>query len=191
MRSVLLHRTDGPWALEIGLEHFFGVYDGHGGRRVADYAAERLHVIVGGQLGPRGTDPPDGSYEGVLRDGFAQLNAELLAGVPVPPGNVPVPGADRTGCTAVVAIVDGGGGGDLRLTIANVGDCRAVLCLPRPGDDSVGYVGQRLSVDHKPNTPDETARIAAQPGASIIIRNGVHRVGGGELRHCLISFARS
>ncbi|OHT10744.1 protein phosphatase 2C [Tritrichomonas foetus] len=64
------------------------------------------------------------------------------------------------GTTAVVAVIDGS-----TLTVANVGDSRCVLC--RDGK------AVRLSVDHKPDLPEETAYIQSKGG---FVRDG--RVGG-------------
>ena len=51
--------------------------------------------------------------------------------------------------------------------IANVGDCRAVLC--RAGK------AIRLSDDHKPNRRDEKARIE-RAGGHVVDIGGIHRV---------------
>ena len=64
------------------------------------------------------------------------------------------------GTTAVVAVIDG-----TTLTVANVGDSRCVLC--RDGK------AIRLTVDHKPDLPEETAYIQSKGG---FVRDG--RVGG-------------
>ncbi|MEW5311417.1 MAG: hypothetical protein WDW38_003133 [Sanguina aurantia] len=67
------------------------------------------------------------------------------------------------GCTAVTALLVG-----QRLLVANVGDSRAVLC--RAGK------GVALSVDHKPNSKDERARIEGAGG--VVVWAGTWRVGG-------------
>jgi len=65
--------------------------------------------------------------------------------------------------------------GACRLLIANIGDCRAVLCTARqlPGSTG-GLMALPLSVDHKPNREDETARIEAKGG--VVDFQGVWRV---------------
>lgn len=61
------------------------------------------------------------------------------------------PSIERSGCTAVVVLVT-----PTLIVCANAGDSRAVLC--RSGE------AVALSHDHKPDNPDETARIVANGG---------------------------
>ncbi|WVZ83925.1 hypothetical protein U9M48_031019 [Paspalum notatum var. saurae] len=65
------------------------------------------------------------------------------------------------GSTAVVALLVRG-----RLVVANCGDSRAVLCRGPAGAPPVP-----LSSDHKPNRPDELARIQAV-GGRVLFNNG-------------------
>lgn len=54
---------------------FFGVYDGHGGDRVAIYTGEHLHRII--------ADEPafkDGNFEQALKDGFLAIDRAILSG---------------------------------------------------------------------------------------------------------------
>ena len=58
---------------------FFGVYDGHGGEKVAQFAGENVHRIVAKQDGFK-----KGDIELALKDGFlatdrAILNGELIS----------------------------------------------------------------------------------------------------------------
>ena len=58
---------------------FFGVYDGHGGDKVALFAGENIHKIIAKQDAFK-----NGDFEQALKDGFlatdrAILNGELLA----------------------------------------------------------------------------------------------------------------
>merc|ERR1719221_468987 len=64
-----------------------------------------------------------------------------------------------------------------RLLVACVGDSRAVLCQARDVPGAGGaqqLVAVPLSVDHKPNRPDEQRRIEAKGG--IVDFEGVWRV---------------
>ena len=55
------------------------------------------------------------------------------------------------GCTSVCAVVR-----DRTLTVANAGDSRCVLCR--------GGAALEMSSDHKPELPEESARIEAVSG---------------------------
>ena len=59
---------------------------------------------------------------------------------------------DRSGCTAIVAIIT-----STHFIVANAGDARGILMQ---GDNTV----KPMSFDHKPNNPEETARIQAAGG---------------------------
>ena len=54
---------------------FFGVYDGHGGEKVAQFAGENLHKIVARQeaFGK-------GDFEKALKDGFLATDRAILNG---------------------------------------------------------------------------------------------------------------
>ena len=59
---------------------FFGIYDGHGGDKVAQFAGENLHKIVAKQDAFK-----SGDFEQALKDGFlatdhAILNGEFYSG---------------------------------------------------------------------------------------------------------------
>merc|ERR1719359_919981 len=65
--------------------------------------------------------------------------------------------------------------GSCRLLVANIGDSRAVLCTARElSGSNGGLMALPLSVDHKPNREDETARIEAKGG--VVDFQGVWRV---------------
>lgn len=54
---------------------FFGVYDGHGGDKVAIYAGERLHEIVAKQEAFK-----EGNIKKALEDGFLATDRAILGG---------------------------------------------------------------------------------------------------------------
>lgn len=55
---------------------FFGVYDGHGGDKVAIYAGENLHKIIAKQEAFK-----SGDYEKAIKDGFLATDRAILNGV--------------------------------------------------------------------------------------------------------------
>jgi serine/threonine protein phosphatase PrpC len=54
---------------------FFGVYDGHGGDRVAQFAGENIHEIVAKQEAFQ-----KGDFEQALKDGFLATDRAILGG---------------------------------------------------------------------------------------------------------------
>lgn len=54
---------------------FFGVYDGHGGDKVAIYTGEHLHKIIAKQESFKKKD-----FEQALKDGFLAIDRAILSG---------------------------------------------------------------------------------------------------------------
>ncbi|XP_042447820.1 protein phosphatase 2C 51-like [Zingiber officinale] len=126
---------------------FFGVYDGHGGARVAQLCRERLHVVLAEEASAVGWPRAEGRWREVMSASFSRVDGEAEATAQAE--------SERTmGSTAVVAVV-----GTKRIVVANCGDSRAVLCR--------GGAALPLSFDHKADRPDEMARVEAAGGRVI------------------------
>ncbi|KAJ3676874.1 hypothetical protein LUZ60_002598 [Juncus effusus] len=127
----------------------FGVFDGHGGARVAEYVKE--HLISNLISHPNFiTDTKK-----AIMDAYKQTDSEFLA-------------SDNSqnrdaGSTASTAVLVGN-----RLVVANVGDSRAVICR---GGEAIA-----VSRDHKPDQTDERQRIEEAGG--FVMWAGTWRVGG-------------
>ena len=63
-----------PAASDVRIS-FFGVYDGHGGDKVALYAGEHLHNIIAKQESFKKKD-----FEQALKDGFLAIDRAILSG---------------------------------------------------------------------------------------------------------------
>ncbi|KAL9256687.1 putative protein phosphatase 2C 8 [Drosera capensis] len=142
---------------------YFAVFDGHGGAAVAEACRDRMHMILEAEVvaamadveveGGGGVD-----WERVMGRCFEKMDDEV---------------ADRggeerrygvaLGSTAVVMVV-----GKEEVVVGNCGDSRAVLCS--------GGSAFRLSSDHKPDRPDELARIKVA-GGRVINYNGPRVMG--------------
>jgi len=136
---------------------YFGLFDGHNGARAAEMAAHRLHKILGDDRqfrnsGDSGAD--EQVVTGALKRSFLEVEREMLE-------LFNSEGAGD-GSTAVVVVRLGNA-----LYSAHSGDSRAVLGL-------VGGRAVRLTEDHKPDRPDERARVEALGGS--IEHNGCWRV---------------
>ncbi|CAN0901845.1 Probable protein phosphatase 2C 8 [Linum grandiflorum] len=131
---------------------FFGVYDGHGGVRVAEACREMLHKAVAEEMTAAvvGGDGEEMEWGGVMERSFGKVDETVEE-------------YGMMGSTAVVAVV-----GKDEVVVGNCGDSRAVLC--RKG------VAVPLSIDHKPDRPDELERVEAA-GGRVINWNGPRVLG--------------
>jgi protein phosphatase PTC2/3 len=55
---------------------FFGVYDGHGGDKVAIFTGEHLHAIIAKQEAYK-----TGDFEKAIKDGFLATDRAILSGM--------------------------------------------------------------------------------------------------------------
>eukprot|EP00290_Baffinella_frigidus_P007367 CAMPEP_0180131982 /NCGR_PEP_ID=MMETSP0986-20121125/8730_1 /TAXON_ID=697907 /ORGANISM="non described non described, Strain CCMP2293" /LENGTH=597 /DNA_ID=CAMNT_0022071935 /DNA_START=216 /DNA_END=2009 /DNA_ORIENTATION=- len=134
--------------------NLYGVFDGHGGARAAEFAAEDMPRRVASRLQKGNLEVANGLalFQDVFKETDAafcrQANAQQL----------------RDGCTACVALVSG-----TDLFCASAGDSRAFLfrygsALP-------------ISLAHKPGDKSEVSRIEAA-GGQVVNVDGVMRVNG-------------
>lgn len=117
---------------------FFGVFDGHGGSRVAHYCGDFLHKKIVSQAAYG-----EGDIVDAMRTGFLGCDADMLQDETMKD--------EMAGSTAVCILVK-----DNTMHCANCGDSRSVACVR-------GQV-QELSFDHKPSNDLETKRIIAAGG---------------------------
>jgi serine/threonine protein phosphatase PrpC len=114
---------------------FFGVYDGHCGYEAAQFAADRLHLLMAAAA--------EGGSEGSISQTFLSLDDQFL--------ELCQENEWYSGTTALVALLSG-----RKLLVANLGDCEAILCRRNEA--------LALSAKHKPDREDETDRILRAGG---------------------------
>mmetsp|Transcript_24729 Transcript_24729/g.39734 ORF Transcript_24729/g.39734 Transcript_24729/m.39734 type:complete len:246 (-) Transcript_24729:93-830(-) len=114
---------------------FHGVFDGHGGKRSATFVKSYLHKEVIKEL------KTGSSANAALVRAFQKIDRKLYQV------------NEFSGCTAIICLIYHPTG---EAWTANVGDSRAVL--------SHDGKAVPLSKDHKPNRPDELARIKRAGG---------------------------
>ncbi|XP_074295766.1 putative protein phosphatase 2C 14 [Silene latifolia] len=115
---------------------FFGVYDGHGGRKAVEFVEEHLHEniieMVENCQGSTGKDE-------AVKAAYLRTDKEFLE------QDV------GSGACCITVLIDGG-----EMVVSNLGDCRAVVCR--------GGVAEALTKDHKPEREDERKRIEDEGG---------------------------
>ena len=161
-------------------DSLFGVFDGHGGSAVAKFCSENFASVLTSDAMFK-----DGNIAEALRRTYLKLDEMLQDPINAPKlkkfaktaaptvgDYAPSSGTPQlsrkgsqnlalnTGCTAVVVHVHG-----TKITVANTGDSRAVLCREGRAVD--------LTVDHKTTLQGELDRISAAGG---VVLNG--RVNG-------------
>mmetsp|Transcript_32248 Transcript_32248/g.75158 ORF Transcript_32248/g.75158 Transcript_32248/m.75158 type:complete len:349 (-) Transcript_32248:757-1803(-) len=153
-------------AERVGLTHFFAVYDGHGGKRAATWTQKNLLPTVLSTLSAKVQHGERGGEEALdeaCRDGFLAADSQFV--------RYAAQNAIPDGTTAVCCMLQRSRwrADPPRLLVANVGDSRCAM-VRRDGS------AFPLSRDHKPNRPDEKARVEAAGGH--VIFAGCWRVQG-------------
>ncbi|KAK4491040.1 hypothetical protein RD792_001761 [Penstemon davidsonii] len=139
-------RIDGVDGEVVGL---FGVFDGHGGARAAEYVKHNLFSNLISH--PKFIS----DTKSAISDAYSHTDSEFLKSE-----NNQNRDAGSTASTAILV-------GD-RLLVANVGDSRAVICR---GGNAIA-----VSRDHKPDQTDERQRI--EDAGGFVMWAGTWRVGG-------------
>lgn len=109
----------------------FGVFDGHGGVKAADFAAKNMGKNIMNEVALRSEE----GLEEAVREGYLTTDANFLK----------LNNANG-GSSCVTALIQNG-----KLVVSNAGDCRAVM--------SRGGLAEALTVDHRPSMQDERERI--------------------------------
>lgn len=117
---------------------FFGVYDGHGGEKVAIFTGENLPKILS-----QNEQYIKGNYIQALKDTFLSTDVAIL--------NHDELSKDPSGCAATSTLIT-----PTTIYCANAGDSRSIL--------SINGLVKPLSFDHKPTNEGEKNRIVNAGG---------------------------
>ncbi|MFS7964755.1 putative protein-serine/threonine phosphatase [Helianthus anomalus] len=124
--------------VEFDGEHkqaFFGVFDGHGGSKAAEFAAENLDKNILNEVEKMG----EIEIIEAIKQGYMTTDSQFLNQ------------DQRGGSCCVTAIIR-----DNNLVVSNAGDCRAVV--------SIAGTATPLTSDHRPSRQDEKLRIESLGG---------------------------
>ncbi|MBA0552763.1 hypothetical protein Golob_023542 [Gossypium lobatum] len=128
---------------------FFGIFDGHGGAKAAEFAAQKLEKNILDQVITRRDNT---AVMDAVKQGYLKTDAEFFM-------------EDSAGGTCcLTALIQNGD-----LVVSNAGDCRAVL--------SRSGTAEPLTSDHRPSREDERSRIQ-NLGGYVDLCRGVWRIEG-------------
>jgi serine/threonine protein phosphatase PrpC len=137
---------------------YFGVYDGHGGRKIVDFLEEALENNIIEELRqPDDADIPERLARAFLITDMQSRKADITT----------------SGATAVSALIKyDPSTGEKILYVANVGDSRAVLARRELNTEGEGndLIAERLSFDHRAEDDEEQKRITDAGGFIIRAR---------------------
>jgi len=125
--------------------HFFAIFDGHGGKDVAQYCSGRAHQVY---FNVR-AEHPDWNATQIWTSAYALLDKEIQE-------NLAIEDADCEGATSTTVHLHILNTGKFQLSVANVGDSKAVLI-----DDNDFRV---LSETHRPTNESEEKRVKSEGG---------------------------
>ena len=122
---------------------FFGIYDGHGGKQCAEYLRDNLHKFISNDnLFPE-------NIPQAIKNGFLYAEKDFLKNYAISKVNDNI--IDRSGSCAVILLIV-----DNKIYIANCGDSRTIM--------SINKELREITIDHKPNFPNEKKRIYENGG---------------------------
>lgn len=146
---------------------YFGIFDGHGGPEASRFARDKLlgEITKYDQF----WSDNDDDVLFAIKSGFLDTHQAMwkeLDNWPRTVSGLP----STSGTTASVAIVKKG-----KLYIGHVGDSGIVLGCDEGPRNAVYMKPKCLTKDHKPDNPEERARIE-KSGGSVVAKAGVQRV---------------
>ena len=115
---------------------FFGIYDGHGGSKCADFLRDSLHKIIFSN-----ENFPE-NVEKAIKNGFLKAENDFLNTIALDKntGNI----LDRSGSCAILVIIV-----DTKIYVVNVGDSRGIMSM------NGGEEYKIITTDHKPSNENE------------------------------------
>ncbi|CRL05368.1 CLUMA_CG017971, isoform A [Clunio marinus] len=160
--SVAYQKSDNGKDLDYA---FFGIFDGHGGDTASIFAKNHLMNYIVDQPGFWSNHDKD--VLDAIKKGFLECHMAMWKDLdkwPQTASGLP----STAGTTASVAFLRKG-----KLYIGHCGDSGIVLGRTNPKGGK--WISQPLTVEHKPENPDELARIESD-GGKVQQKQGIHRV---------------
>ena len=146
---------------------FFGIYDGHGGSKCADFLRDSLHkIIFSNEYFPE-------NVEKAIKNGFLKAEDEFLSNIAIDKntGNI----LDRSGSCAILVIIV-----DNKIYVANVGDSRGIMSI------NGGKEYKIITTDHKPSNENEKKRIIQSGGEVYQTQTPINTMNQIQIKMILI-----
>ena len=148
---------------------YFAIYDGHGGVESVDFVSKALHLNFQHELLNNNCNNNIAKYINIDESNpYYNIHKAFINSYIKTDNQIRRQNIFRSGTTAVTCYITIDNNNNKILHTANVGDTRAILIQ---GTD---HIAKRLTIDHKPSLPEETARIEQAGGK--VIDNRVNRV---------------
>ena len=122
---------------------FFGIYDGHGGKQCSEYLRDNLHKFISNDISFPENIPQ------AIKNGFLYAEKDFLNNYALSKDSECI--IDKSGSCAIILLIV-----DNKIYIANCGDSRAIM--------SINNELREITIDHKPNFPNEKKRIYENGG---------------------------
>jgi serine/threonine protein phosphatase PrpC len=153
------------------------VFDGHGqkGHDVSNFVKDNLVKLILKDQRFRTAEQPQ-----MLKENFKKMQNLIITADRMKKLN-----AQLSGTTATVAIHDYE---KKTVTVAHVAD--STCCLSQTGDAAGAVKGKALTRDHKPELPDEKARIEANGGRVVFDGYANHRIYAKNGRYPGLNMSR-
>ncbi|KAJ6131532.1 Protein phosphatase 2C [Penicillium sp. IBT 18751x] len=149
---------------------YFAIYDGHGSDLVSEHATKNLHGLLA-----RRPELKEGEYVQAIKGAMADEDALLMDDFK---HDYAEPGL--SGSTVAMCLINLTQG---ELICSNLGDSHVIFAERDPKTEMPYHI-RRLTKAHKPDTPDEQARIK-EAGGRVQVRGGVPRLGSLNMSRAL------
>jgi len=147
---------------------FFGIYDGHGGNKCADFLRDSLHKLIFSD-----ENYPENVSE-AIKNGFLKAENEFLNNHSLDKNNN-MNIIDRSGSCAIIVIII-----ENKMYVANVGDSRGLLSKNNGSEYII------ITEDHKPCNEKEQKRIMENGGEVYQTQTPINGVDNDSLNNQIL-----
>ncbi len=134
---------------------FFGIFDGHSGKKCAEFLRDNLHNYICSNSNFPFNIPL------AIKEGFINADRDYLTKF----NKIGNKFIDNSGSCALVLLVV-----ENKIYVINLGDSRCLISMKN------GQIQKDVTIDHKPNFPNEKARIYLNGGKIYRTKNNINNI---------------